>query len=216
MSAEARALLDQLMGAERDVAEEEKTGKGIMFHDDQVCKYHLCGINLMELFRNTKSDLVSRWGPYHRKPVPGCKEQWEALSQAEKDKYGYEYDLMQKLAELVRECDRKVSRGRARVAEQERELASYGTADDKEEEQKVMTEKCEELNTQAEAAGEEGDVEKAMGLMEQAKALKTQLEQMKLVAEQAEKEAKKYDKKLVLCEVTGNFLSSTDSDERVR
>lgn len=46
---------------------------------------------------------------------------------------------------------------------------------DEEEERQVMIAKIEELNAQAEAAGDAGDVAKAMGLMEQANALGEQL-----------------------------------------
>lgn len=214
MSAEARALLDQLMGAERDVEESQKTGKEVTFSDDHVCKYFICGIHLYDLFRNTKSDL----GPYTKQAVEVCKEQWQALSQEEKDGYGYEWDLFRKLEGLVQECERKVVRGRARVAEEDRANALDGTEDDKDLERTVMMAKIEELNTEAEAAGDEGDVEKAMGLMDQAKALKTQVDGLEEEKKKAEGRTASGGvvKKLILCEVTGNFLSSTDSDERVR
>ena len=57
MSAEARALLDQLMGGERDVRLEERTGRTKQFSDADVCKFALCGICPYEIFKGTKSDL---------------------------------------------------------------------------------------------------------------------------------------------------------------
>ncbi len=39
----------------------------------------------------------------------------QALSQAEKDKYGYEYELMILLSRLVEECDRRVKKHTERI-----------------------------------------------------------------------------------------------------
>lgn len=39
----------------------------------------------------------------------------DKLSQEEKDKYGYEYELMVHLEELVRRCDEKIKDNKARV-----------------------------------------------------------------------------------------------------
>ena len=44
-----------------------------------------------------------------------CKAEWEALSQEEKDKYGYEHDLMILLGKLIVEGDRKIDRAQERV-----------------------------------------------------------------------------------------------------
>lgn len=57
MSAEARALLDQLMGGERDVRLDERTGRTKQFSDADVCKFALCGICPYQIFKGTKSDL---------------------------------------------------------------------------------------------------------------------------------------------------------------
>ena len=199
MSAEARALLDQLMGAERDVRLEERTNKSKQFDEPDVCKYHLCGVCPYELFRNTRSDL----GACSRTSVPECKEQWEALSQEEKDRYGYEYDLMVLLEELVQGLDRKIRDLKARMEAAERESERiYGKNEDREEEKKVILAKIEELNAQAEAAGDEGDVEKAMALMEQTKELNAQMD---AVDEEIKKAARREgnEKKLRVCEVCG-------------
>ena len=52
-----RAMLDELMGKERNLPPEERTGKGISYKDAAICKYALAGLCPYGLFKNTKSDL---------------------------------------------------------------------------------------------------------------------------------------------------------------
>ena len=52
-----RAMLDELMGKERNLPPEERTGKGISYKDAEICKYALAGLCPYGLFKNTKSDL---------------------------------------------------------------------------------------------------------------------------------------------------------------
>ena len=89
-----RALLEQLMGMERDVPLSERTGKKRMFYDPDICKYHVAGISPYTLFKGTKSDLCIHSGPYTKILDDECQKQFQELPQREKDKYGYEYDLM--------------------------------------------------------------------------------------------------------------------------
>lgn len=150
---EARALLDQLMGTERDVSLDKRTNKKRHFSDDDVCKHYLCGLAPFSLFRNTKSDLTPEGG-YNKVQCEESKAQWDALTQEERDSYGYEYELMKVLGGFVADCDRKVRRGQARVEGEERARASKGadSTADVQEERSVVVAKMEELNTKAEAA----------------------------------------------------------------
>lgn len=52
-----RSMLDELMGKERDVPLEKRSGRGVMYYDSEVCKYALAGLCPYGLFKNTKSDL---------------------------------------------------------------------------------------------------------------------------------------------------------------
>lgn len=56
------------------------------------------------MFKGTKSD----FGPTKEVLDDNCQEQFAALSQEDKDKYGYERDLMDFLDQAVRDLDRKV------------------------------------------------------------------------------------------------------------
>ena len=49
------------------------------------------------------------------------RDEWNKLPQSEKDKYGYEYDLMSFLGRLVSDVDRKVRRGIARIESERRQ-----------------------------------------------------------------------------------------------
>ena len=65
-----RALLDELMGKERNVPLDERTGQSLKFSDPEVCKYALAGLCPYGLFKNTKSDLGA---PLGRAPLAaGC------------------------------------------------------------------------------------------------------------------------------------------------
>lgn len=50
-----RAMLDELMGKERNVPLADRSNKKIHWDDPLVCKYQLCGLCPPRLFKNTKS-----------------------------------------------------------------------------------------------------------------------------------------------------------------
>ena len=52
-----KALLDELMGKERNVPLTERSNRRMRYDDPSVCKYELGGLCPHRLFKNTKSDL---------------------------------------------------------------------------------------------------------------------------------------------------------------
>jgi hypothetical protein len=70
-----------------------------------VCPY--------ELFENTKSDLGAH--PNRETHDEEAKAQWDELQQEEKDKYGYEYELMDLLDNLVHQCDKRIEKNKERA-----------------------------------------------------------------------------------------------------
>lgn len=52
-----RAMLDELMGKERNIPLDQRKGTDLRFNDPEVCKYALAGLCPYGLFKNTKSDL---------------------------------------------------------------------------------------------------------------------------------------------------------------
>mmetsp|Transcript_25005 Transcript_25005/g.59438 ORF Transcript_25005/g.59438 Transcript_25005/m.59438 type:complete len:463 (+) Transcript_25005:151-1539(+) len=148
--AEARALLDQLMGAERDAplpqgaalprknkrhTDDGFGGGGMLLpsskkskscHDPDVDPvYCAWGIDLYDLFVNTKSDLGVN--PYV--VDDGARNEYLSLSQEEKDKLGFEWRLFSKLQELVSHCDRIISRNNVKLErEMQRQAQKKGSA----------------------------------------------------------------------------------------
>lgn len=85
------AMLDQLMGQERDVPLEQRTNRVRQFHDDDVCKYYLCGFDV-NLFKNTRSgDELLRHlheADFARVQDDELRRVWTSLPDEQKAKYG--------------------------------------------------------------------------------------------------------------------------------
>lgn len=145
---EARSLLDQLMGGDRNAplpagaAVPRKRGaqdtpatalllpgkrQKSCFDRDIDPLYTAWGIDVYELFKNTKSDL----GITNPNVVDdGAHQEFLALSKEEQEATGYWYFLFQKLQELVRQCDRIVARNQEKLKrELSRKLSQRGGQD---------------------------------------------------------------------------------------
>jgi hypothetical protein len=134
---EARALLDALMGGDRNAPlprgaarpGNKRKSDGVLLlpgkkskscTDADICPlYTAWGRDVYELFVNTKSDL----GPNPYVVDDGAHVEYQRLSRDEKDRLGYDYFLFQKLNELVRQCDRTVQRNQEKLRQ---ELARKG------------------------------------------------------------------------------------------
>ena len=108
----AREMCDKLLGKQRDIPPKWQTNVKVTFSSRDVCKASLVGLCPNKLFVNTKSDM----GPCECKYcgddnyiLMECRKEWNALPQTERDKFGYEQDLLHKLAKLVAYSDRRVA-----------------------------------------------------------------------------------------------------------
>ena len=144
---EARAMLDALMGVERDAAlptgaavpRKRKNGAAdnsalllpgkrqkSCFDKDIDPLYTAWGVDVFDLFVNTKSDLGTN--PYVVDEA--AHQEFQRLSQEERDRTGYYYFLFQKLQELVRQCDRTVARNKDKLQQElKRKLSQRGGQD---------------------------------------------------------------------------------------
>lgn len=52
-----KAILDELMGKDRNELPSKRKNKGVHFSDPEICKNYICGFCPSDLFTNTKSDL---------------------------------------------------------------------------------------------------------------------------------------------------------------
>ena len=179
---EQRKLLDQLMGLDRDLPPEERTGKTKTFSDPEICKHYLCGISPWYAFKNTKSssDTCKFLGYDYTKVCDDeCKAQWDAISQKEKDAYGYEHDLMVLLEKLVAEVDRKIARAHDRI---DKENAPTPLTDDEKRMVEAWIEEMRELDEEADKAADDREVdtcEAAVKRTEAVKKMKSDLERSK-------------------------------------
>jgi LUC7 N_terminus len=145
--AEARALLDQLMGGERNAPlpkgaalpqkRKQDGGDGAMLllpgkrskscYDRDICPlYCAWGVDVYELFVNTKSDI----GPNPNKPDDYARQEYLTLPKPEQERLGFEHLLFHKLGELVSSCDRTVQRNTEKLnKELQRQLQKRGGND---------------------------------------------------------------------------------------
>ena len=145
--AEARALLDQLMGGERNAPlpkgaalpqkRKQDGGDGAMLllpgkrskscYDRDICPlYCAWGVDVYELFVNTKSDI----GPNPYKPDDYARQEYLTLPKTEQERLGFEHLLFHKLGELVSSCDRTVQRNTEKLnKELQRQLEKRGGHD---------------------------------------------------------------------------------------
>jgi len=195
--------MDALMGSERDVPESERTNKENHFWDDDVDKLWLAGFSPQNALSNTKSDI----GPPPGKQELAMKQEWDELSQEEKDKYGYEYDLKVELEKQVEEMDRKIKRTKERIEVQNPlERLPPEVADQVRE----MEEQIRKLQAESEKLGEEGDVDQSLALHNEA----AEIERKR--GDLVRQSAPPNEKQQFVCEVSGLIYSSTDNDARIR
>jgi hypothetical protein len=147
---EARAMLDALMGPERNASlppgaavpskrkntNDSGNGGGALllpgkrqkscFDKDIDPLYTAWGVDVYDLFVNTKSDVGTN--PYIVDAA--AHREFQQLTQEQQERTGYFYFLFQKLQELVRQCDRTVARSKEKLAQElQRKLGQRGGQD---------------------------------------------------------------------------------------
>jgi hypothetical protein len=147
-AAEAKALLDQLMGGDRDLPlppgaalprkrgqGEGESGDALLLpgkrhkscYDNDICPlYCAWGVDVYDLFVNTKSDI----GPNPNTSDDAARKEYAALPQHEKERLGFDHFLFNKLGELVHQCDRTIMRNNEKLRKElERTLQKRGGQD---------------------------------------------------------------------------------------
>ncbi|KAH7481850.1 hypothetical protein KRP22_011187 [Phytophthora ramorum] len=104
---EQRALLDRLMGFNRDG--DRPDDAAIDFEHAKVCKPWLCGLCPRELFQNTRLDV----GACELLHIPHLRAAYEQSSRS----FGYERDLANELSRLLDDVEKKIARGQKRLHE---------------------------------------------------------------------------------------------------
>ncbi|KAG6422346.1 hypothetical protein SASPL_118914 [Salvia splendens] len=215
-----RALLDELMGSARNLTEEERKGhREIKWDDKEVCGCYMVRFCPHDLFVNTRSDL----GACQKIHDPKLKESFEMSPRHDPFVPKFEADLAQYCERLasfhhyyeVSDLDRRVRRGRERLAQDVEVQPPPPISAEKAEQLSVLEEKIKNLLEQVESLGEEGKVDEAEALMRKVELLHiektalTQQPQDKLLMAAQEK-------KMALCEICGSFLVANDAAERTQ
>ena len=203
---EQRALLDQLMGSQRDIPDHKK--REVHFYDREIDKFWLLGVQPFDLFRNTSwsprlasiyrgsmgYDLERSMG--REQPLSVLPE-WNALPQDKQDAYGYEHELCIFLEALIRSCDKNV--------EKARDAHERGATDVTAQEAQQLLDletKIADLQKRSEAAAESGDVDTSLSLLAEVDQLEKQKKQIGHMEEKT--------KKVLVCEVSGNVVQNTE------
>lgn len=209
-----RSILDQLMGGDRDLRPEEKTGRKMHFSDAKVCKYFICGLCPHELFTNTKSDL----GPCPNLHDDEIKAEYDKLSPEEKWRsYPFEREFMSKMQKMVSDLDKRIDRGHKRLALQD---AENPVSQEQMEKIDAISEQMELLLRQMEDLG-------AAGRLSEAQALELQILKLKAEQEAIKKGVTnlppgvapppiQQEKRLQVCEICGAFLVVGDTEDRIK
>lgn len=227
---EQRALLDQLMGLNRDGDRPEAEVSD--FRDRRVCKKFLVGLCVHDLFSNTKMDM----GECAQLHLPALKKKYE---EARKEKgYGYEYDLEKELVRYHNEVTRKIEAAQRRLAEENTGAAAQIIDVHNSTQVLELTAEIQEALEQAEKLGMEGFVDQSLQVMTkvdelsqkrasaQASAMlgggrEIRLDDRGNATESAPaciaptKTGSNVNQKLRVCDVCGAFLSIFDSDRRL-
>ncbi|XP_010532246.1 PREDICTED: luc7-like protein 3 isoform X2 [Tarenaya hassleriana] len=207
-----RALLDELMGAARNLTEDEKRGfKEVKWDDKEVCAFYMVRFCPHDLFVNTRSDL----GACPRIHDPKLKESFENSPRHDSYVPKFEAELAQFCEKLVNDLDRRVRRGRERLAQDVEPAPPPPLSAEKAEQLSVLEEKIKNLLEQVEALGEAGKVDEAEALMRKVEALNA--EKTLLLQRPNDKVlAMAQEKKMALCEICGSFLVANDAVERTQ
>ncbi|XP_051122986.1 uncharacterized protein LOC127245886 [Andrographis paniculata] len=207
-----RALLDELMGSARNLTDEEKKGyKEIKWDDKDVCGCYMVRFCPHDLFVNTRSDL----GVCPKIHDPKLKESFENSPRHDSFVPKFEAELAHFCEKLVSDLDRRVRRGRERLAQDVEVPPPPPISAEKSEQLSVLEEKIKNLLEQVESLGEAGKVDEAEALMRKVELLN--LEKTALTQPQQDKLLMvAQEKKMALCEICGSFLVANDAAERTQ
>ena len=202
------AMLDEMMGPERNVNLDQRTGKMPHFTDDNVDKLYIAGCSPYHLFRGTpKNEGYLRDVDKYAKLVcdEKLKAQYDVLPQEEKDKYGWEYEMFNLLEELIAKCDVRIVKARERIGDNSKKI------DDKVAERRAgWQSRIDSKMKASEEAGEAGDVDKCQALVTAAETLRTEMEKD---LEQFRRDQSRFEGSQKVCLISGAIIAADASPE---
>lgn len=194
---EIRRQIEDLMGGIEAPIEKKNP------HDNDVCKFYLCGLCPHELFENTKLYM----GPCKNIHSEVLREKY--LSERESKgntRIKYETDSLRVFQGMVDDCNKKIERNRVRA-----ELSGSSKLED--ENIRALDLEIKEIMKEIDDLGANGDIDGSLKRMEDLTRLNQQ--KMKISATKEDVENGMYRQKLHPCEICAAFLSETDNDQRL-
>ncbi|PNF26933.1 Luc7-like protein 3 [Cryptotermes secundus] len=212
----AAALLDELMGRNRNIAPDDK-GKELNWEDPEYCKLYLVKFCPHDLFVNTRADL-GQCAKIHDDEAKSLYEKSHSYK-----KQQYEDEFIRFCQSMLNEVERKIVKGKQRLAligKADAISLSPAQTQRNEEQIKFLTEKINSLVDEAEQMGIQGNVEQAQGLMKLCDQLKEEREQLRGNNEnshwqQTAELAAAQEKQMEVCDVCGAFLIVGDAQQRI-
>ncbi|XP_046405833.1 luc7-like protein 3 [Ischnura elegans] len=212
----AAALLDELMGRNRNVLPNEKHNE-INWEDPEICKLYLVNFCPHDLFVNTRADL----GPCNKIHDDEFKQHFEKASPYKRQPY--EDEFIRFCQGMLNEVERKIMKGKQRLAltgKGDTPTLTPAQQQRNDEQIQLLSEKINRLVDEAEQMGIQGNVEKAQGLMKLCDQLKDEREALKRQNEnshwqQTAEMAAAQEKQMEVCDVCGAFLIVGDAQQRI-
>lgn len=195
---DARALLNSLMGGDRDAHPEQR--KERKYTDDDICKNYLLGLCPNELFTSTKIDL-GRCEKHHSDEF---KETFEVDLEGARYRRKWRAILRPQLRRLLDNVDRRIGLNSIRVAKEKGSTTDL-TEDQKQQVDKLKEEVAEKLRL-AEQAGDDGKFEESRELVKGSEDIKRRMEDVEY------KRFEKY-KKENICDICGLIIDDKEAED---
>lgn len=199
-----KALLDELMGKDRDLPLDQQKKKRLQFDDPQVCHYHLVAFCPHDLFPNTKSDLGA------------CEKLHDDALRADFLKSNkvaqYEAEFLGYLERLISDLERKIKRCHERL-DKEMPLTDHARANS--DRISAIAMEVQSLLKQAEKEGEDGQVDQAQATMSKVENLNKEKDQLVRAVMPEFGSILEKEKRMQVCEVCGAMQASTDTEKRL-
>ncbi|XP_065165898.1 luc7-like protein 3 [Atheta coriaria] len=213
MALAAAALLDELMGRNRNVAPNEK-GKKLNWEDSEYCKYYLVKFCPHDLFVNTRADL-GVCTKIHDEEVKKLFAEGKSFK-----KILYQEEFVRFCQSMINDVDRKIIKGKQRLElkSQTETIPVSAECQRNTEEINTLTDRINSLVEKAEQAGYQGNVDQAQDLMKLCDKLKEERDSLKRIQENpntSSSSAQVQEKQMEVCEVCGAFLIVGDAQQRI-
>lgn len=208
---EQRALLDKLMGRDRNSVVKNKNTitKTRRYDDRDVCQFFLAGLCPHELFKNTKSDLGACPSIHDHDALRDfARQSRNKKKHVEKRALRYYYELVEEAERKVRRAHNRLAMGAASTSKHAAMISQYEIQRrHREKQMDRLEDQIEELEEEIETLGESGRVKEALRKEQILNQVKTTLNRLNNAVVSLPKLG---DERLEVCSICGGFRDGVD------